>query len=290
VLDTLSVAGSADVRTHLDLEILATQRNRQRVTEDAGRHRHHNATRRKPAHEHIGYGTRDGVITNIDEGSVGVGTRVLIVEDHELLAQSLRFALQADGFDVQETHTQRGEDILRAAEDLDPDLVLLDLDIGGDLGSSLPLIAPLRERGTQVVMLTGITDRVRLAECVEAGAIGIVSKAEPFDHLIAAVKTAAEDRTLLAPAERDELLAELRRQRRADEERLAVFARLTPRERDVLAALMDGMSAEQIAKDAVVSLATVRSQIRSILMKLGVHSQLEAVALARRSGWQPTAE
>ena len=214
-------------------------------------------------------------------------TRVLIVEDHELLAQSLTFALRADGFDVHETHTKRGEDILAAAADLQPDVVLLDLDIGGELGSSVSLIEPLGVQGAQVVMLTGITDRVRLAECVEAGAIGIVSKSEPFDHLIAAVKEAIEQGTLLSPGERQDLLAALRRHRRADAERMAVFGRLTPREQEVLAALMDGKSAEQIAKDAVVSLATVRSQIRSILMKLGVHSQLEAVALARRSGWTP---
>lgn len=219
-----------------------------------------------------------------------MGTRVLIVEDHELLAQSLVFALRADGFDVHESKTLQGSGILEAAAELEPDVVLLDLDIGGDLGSSVPLIQPLHEHGACVVMLTGITDRVRLAECVEAGAIGIVSKSEPFDRLVDAVKDAVELGTLLSPGQRDELLAELRRQRRADRERLAAFRHLTPREQDVLGALMDGKSAEQIAREAVVSVATVRSQIRSVLQKLGVHSQLEAVALARRSGWERAPE
>jgi two-component system, NarL family, nitrate/nitrite response regulator NarL len=213
-------------------------------------------------------------------------TKVLIVEDHELLSQSLRFALQADGLDVTEVTARDQEGILKAAADAEPDVVLLDLDIGGPLGTSVSLIAPLQESGAHVVMLTGINDRVRLAECIEAGAIGIVSKSEPFERLLVAVKEAVELGTLISPAQRDDLMAELRRQRAEERKRRAAFERLTPRESAVLQALMDGKSADQIAHENFVSVATIRSQIRSILMKLGVNSQLGAVALARKSGWQ----
>lgn len=65
------------------------------------------------------------------------------------------------------------------------------------------------------------------------------------------------------------------------------FKQLSPRERDVLLALMRGETAKQIANRHDVSLATVRSQIQSVLSKLGVRSQLEAVVLAHRTGWQP---
>jgi len=67
---------------------------------------------------------------------------------------------------------------------------------------------------------------------------------------------------------------------------MAPFEQLTGRERVVLGALMDGASAGEIAKASFVSMATVRSQIRSILEKLGVHSQVAAVALAHRSRWE----
>jgi DNA-binding NarL/FixJ family response regulator len=63
------------------------------------------------------------------------------------------------------------------------------------------------------------------------------------------------------------------------------FERLSPRERQVLQALMRGLTASEISREAFVSMPTVRSQIRSILMKLGVSSQLGAVVLAYRSGW-----
>jgi DNA-binding NarL/FixJ family response regulator len=91
---------------------------------------------------------------------------------------------------------------------------------------------------------------------------------------------------LLDRHQRQELLAALRQQRAADRERLEVFERLTPREAKVLAALMDGKSAEQIATETYVSITTVRTHIRSTLSKLAVNSQLAAVALARRAGWQ----
>ena len=68
---------------------------------------------------------------------------------------------------------------------------------------------------------------------------------------------------------------------------LEFFAVLTEREKFVLAELMEGHGAEQIAKAAVVSISTVRSQIKAILQKLGVNSQLAAVAMARRAGWSP---
>ncbi len=136
-------------------------------------------------------------------------------------------------------------------------------------------------------MLTGTTDRVRLAACVEAGAIGVVNKSVSFEQLMRAVRDAVELGSLLTPHQREDLLGELRRQRAADRQRLALFAALTPREQQVLASLMDGRSAEAIATEAYVSVTTVRSQIRSVLMKLGVNSQLSAVAKARAAGWHP---
>ena len=100
-----------------------------------------------------------------------------------------------------------------------------------------------------------------------------------------AVRGAAEGRPILRDDERHALLAEARSRRRVDEERLGPFRSLSAREQAVLARLLAGDSAETIAHRSYVSLATVRSQIRAILLKLGVNSQLAAVALAREAGW-----
>ena len=210
---------------------------------------------------------------------------VLIIEDHELLAQSLVFALRAEGVDADTLKPETTDQILKVAEERRPTVVLLDLELGGEIGDSIPLIGPLEELGAQVMMVTGVTNRVRLAECLEAGATGLIDKSTPFDQLVEAVREVAELGNLIPQQQRHELMSELRRQRAADRERLEPFERLTSREEQVLAGLMDGKSAEKIAEESFVSLATVRSQIRAILLKLDVNSQLGAVALARRNGW-----
>ena len=171
---------------------------------------------------------------------------------------------------------------------LAPVLVLLDLDLGS-MGSGLDLIRPLTEAGARVVMVTGVSDRARLGACIEAGAVGVVSKAAEFSVLIDTVHRAIQGVPLLSDDERQALLQEARRRRRADRDRLAPFDALSPREREVLVHLLAGESAETIAEKTYVSLATVRSHIRAILLKLGVNSQIAAVALARNAGW-PAAE
>ena len=211
---------------------------------------------------------------------------MLIVEDHGLLGDSLGAALRSEGFDVVRPNALDVETVLAEADATNPHVALLDLRLDGD-ETALPMIAPLRDGGASVVMVTGERDRVRLAECVEAGAIGLVDKSESFDSLLEAVRHVARLRTMLTEAERDDLLRLLREARLADGRRREPFERLTAREQAVLGGVMDGLSAEAIAERDFVSIATVRSQIRSILSKLGVSSQLAAVALARAAEWAP---
>lgn len=214
----------------------------------------------------------------------GSAPTVLIVEDHELLAESLSFALRAEGFTVEVIPLISLDAIVDAARVLGPDLVLLDLDLG-HIGSALPLVRPLSGLGADVLVVTGTTDEMRIAETLEAGAVGYVHKSRPFDELLGAVVEVANGRSPLHTSQRTELLLDLRRHRLERAEELEGFMRLTPREQAVLARLMEGGSAESIAKDEYITVATVRSHIRGILGKLGVNTQIGAVAAARRAGW-----
>jgi DNA-binding NarL/FixJ family response regulator len=135
-------------------------------------------------------------------------------------------------------------------------------------------------------VLTGATDQLLLAACVEAGAVGIISKTEGFPSLCAAVERVARNERLLPAGRREEMLDQLRAERRSERAREAQFGRMTQRECEVLARMMEGYSAATIAEESFVSLATVRTQIRSILQKLDATSQLEAVAAAYRAGWR----
>lgn len=212
---------------------------------------------------------------------------VLIVEDHALLADGLAMSLRRAGIGAETADASSSEAILDAARRVRPDVVLLDLVLGDAVGLSVPLIAGLRSCGAQVLVLTGVSDPAVLGSCIEAGATGLVSKSESFDDVFDKLMRAVRRESTLYAGERDEMLRSLRDRRAEERARTQPFERLTARERVVLGALMGGASAEEIAKASFVSLATVRSQIRSILEKLGVHSQVAAVALAHRAHWEP---
>jgi DNA-binding NarL/FixJ family response regulator len=211
--------------------------------------------------------------------------RVLIVDDHALLAETLASELRHAGCVVAVLRVPTVAEVVAAVDDFRPDVALLDLYLGPGIGTSIPLIAPFADRGVEVLVLTGATDELLFARCLEAGASAVLSKAAQFDELLAVVVDAAEHQRVQPMAEREEMLERLRVARQAEGVRLAPFRRLTPRESAVLAMLMDGKSAAEIAQVRVVSLATVRSQIRAILQKLDVTSQIAAVAMAHRAGW-----
>lgn len=212
--------------------------------------------------------------------------RVAIVEDHELLAESLFYVLRDEGYQAAVISGSNLDDIGDAVVDFSPDVVLLDLNLGPEVGSGLPLVTRLSaEEDMRVVVITGVEDRLKLSECIEAGAVGLISKAASFESLLMAIRDAVESDAAMSEVERQDWLAELRRYRAEDRRRRKPFEELTPREQEVLARLCQGHSATQIAEESYVALSTVRSQIRAVLIKLGVGSQLEAVAVAHRSGW-----
>lgn len=213
--------------------------------------------------------------------------RLIMIEDHELLAQSLQAALGAEGIDVVRVWTDDRDKLLDEAVAAAPGLLLLDYDLGPDIGLASGLIEPLRAAGMDVVMLTGVTDRLVHARCVREGALGVIDKSVSFDELLDQIRTVLDDGGLLTRHEREELLSALRVHEQARARQLRAFHDLTTREREVLGALMQGKSADTIAEESVVSVATIRTQIRSILSKLGVNSQLSAVARAQEARWEP---
>jgi len=213
--------------------------------------------------------------------------RILIVDDHPLIALGLQLALAARGWEVEVSTGPIAAAVVAHACCFKPELVVLDVHLGAELGSGVDLIAPLRQVGAAVVMLTGESDRFVLASCLEAGAVGWIGKGSGLDEVLTSIEDVADGRPLIGCATRAALLEELRAERNRVRTMHSPFEALTRREQRVLGALMDGMSAEEIAEADFVALTTIRSQIRAVLHKLGVCSQLAAVAKANRAGWQP---
>ena len=210
--------------------------------------------------------------------------RVLLIEDHVILREALGLALAASGFDVRAAEDLDYNGVLAAARSFDPQLVLLDFYLAD--GDSLEMIEPLVAAGSRVLMLTGAAGRPVMGECIEAGAAGILEKGQPLERLVDTIRRALTGSNVMRPTERDLLLE---RSHAAKEEARHLeepFMQLTVKERHVLAYLVEGRSAEEIARQELVTLHTVRSQIKSVLAKLGVQSQLAAVAMAHRCGWR----
>jgi two-component system, NarL family, nitrate/nitrite response regulator NarL len=209
-----------------------------------------------------------------------VHARVLIVEDHQMLAEALALGLGNRGFDCRVADLSDIGSTLDEAARWHPALVLLDLDLGAADG--LSFLRNLRATGARVLVITGCRDESRLAAAVALGAAGWVSKTEAFEQLLAFAERAARDEPLIALVRLEELTQLGREQLKAEADLRTRAALLTPREREVLAAISDGTSAQGVAERFTISIGTARAHIRSILMKLGVSTQLAAVAMVRQ--------
>ncbi|GAA2565543.1 LuxR C-terminal-related transcriptional regulator [Pseudonocardia hydrocarbonoxydans] len=213
---------------------------------------------------------------------------VTIVDDHQLVGVALTAALRAHGIRTRYVDPTADPGLPAALDDDDPGLVVLDLDLGpGPDGASIDgvdLVPRVRATGRDVLLLTGSRDRPRIAAAVAAGALGWLAKSLPFDEIVATIAATARGEHRFDPGPRSALVAEHHAAAGARRELDRRWSRLTPREREVLARLVDGRRVADVAREFVVAEATVRTQVRSILAKLEVRSQLEAVAVARTVG------
>jgi DNA-binding NarL/FixJ family response regulator len=210
---------------------------------------------------------------------------VLVVDDHELIAEALTRLLAARN--LRAVARAPGHDLPERIGDADAGLVLLDLDLGpGDDGRDLDaydLVRRMSQGRRRVVILTGSRDRSEIAAALAEGAVGWLSKALPLPELVDRIVCAAAGNGPMTEEERRHWVAEHRARlgRRAEiQERLH---RLSRREREVLEHLAAGHRADAIANRFVVSTATIRSQIHSLLRKLEAGSQIEAVAILREA-------
>ncbi len=216
-----------------------------------------------------------------------MAARILLVDDHVVIVHAMAQALRNAGFSEVSYVGPEELDVagvLAAADRFRPDVALVDLNLGVGR-SGVPIIGPLVGRGIAVVAFSARDDELVIAECLEAGAVGYLNKGEAFDVVIDCVSRVAAGEEVVPPAKREALLARLREHRAASDKRLRAFEELSPREGAVLKALLGGRSPRDIAEEQYVSVKTIRSQIESIYRKLGVRSQLAAVALAREVGW-----
>lgn len=210
--------------------------------------------------------------------------RVLIVDDHQVVADGLALVLSNDpAVSVVGTAGTVGE-ATRLAADLDPDVILMDYYLPDGTAADAARAIRSQQSDVPLVMLTANLTDDALAEAVEVGACGFLSKSQAGTEVVDAVQRAFSKEMLIPAATLARLLSKQRGEKSEAPANANLAEPLTPREREVLSLMADGLDNHGIAQQLVVSYTTVRSHVENILEKLDAHSKLEAVAKAHQYG------
>ncbi|MGI5242059.1 response regulator [Dactylosporangium sp. CA-139066] len=202
--------------------------------------------------------------------------RVLIVDDHKVVRQGLRYLLeQEDGIEVV-GECADGASALQAVRSLEPTVVLLDLFLPGlapgENGLSVLTHIKRDRPATEVLMLTSSNADEHLLAAVRAGALAYLPKTAGVDQVVASVRAAARGESLLEPR----IAARLVREIREGTTRRGRLDQLSPREVEVLGVLARGRSNREIARTLAISEETVKAHVSSILAKLQLADRTQA--------------
>ena len=222
----------------------------------------------------------------VENGVDAQKTRILLVEDHASFRQALSFMFERE--DEFEVVGQAGS-LAEARDFLDGSAVATDVavcDLALPDGDGFGLIEELAARDDKIttLVLSASLEPARFARAVEAGASGVLHKAAAISDIVDAVRRLRAGEALLSPAEIVDMLRMVSRKRQEELEAQRAIDRLTPREKEVLQALAEGLDSKSIAEKLHITVETERTHMVNILGKLGVHSRLQALVFAARNG------
>jgi DNA-binding NarL/FixJ family response regulator len=213
-------------------------------------------------------------------------TRVLIVDDHALVRAALRILLESQPGVVVVGEASGVDEALGITNREQPDVILLDLDLGNvrgiDLLPQLHMAAP----NTHVVVLTGVRDAEIHRQAVRLGAVGLVLKEKAAEVLLQAIDKVCAGGVWLDTMLIADVLSEMTRpkfKQPTDPEEMKI-ASLTAREREVIELVGQGLKNQAIADRLCISEATVRHHLTSVFAKLGVDDRLQLAVYAFRHG------
>ncbi len=207
--------------------------------------------------------------------------RLLLADDHRMLREGLRRSMTEEGFDVV-AEAGDGEEAVRLADELTPDVVLMDVTMPDVDGVEAARRIRSDHADVQVVMLTMHADQDVITSAIRAGACGYLVKDCSTDEIAGAVRAAAADETTLSPGIAASMLDEVRR---LDEPTTAEADRVVSRrEEEVLQLIAVGCSTPEVASRLYISQKTVKNHLASIYQKLDARDRTQAVLQAVRMG------
>jgi len=212
---------------------------------------------------------------------VAMAVRVLLTDDHALVRQGLKLLLSQDPDLEVVGEAGNGREAIEKAEQLKPDVVLMDLLM--PVMDGLTAIGELRERlpEVEVIALTSVLEDASVVQAIKSGAIGYLLKDTQALDLCNSIKAAAQGRVQLSPEAAARLVREIRPHPRTED------IGLTEREMDVLRLVAAGQSNHQIAESLTIQESTVKTHVSRLLSKLGVKSRTQIAVHAWQAGLLP---
>jgi DNA-binding NarL/FixJ family response regulator len=212
--------------------------------------------------------------------------RLLIVDDHALFREGLRALFSAIEDIELVGETSNGQGAVDLAEEVQPDVVLMDIDMPGMSGVQATRAILRKTPSTGVVMVTMLEDDASVFSAMRAGARGYVLKGAQPNELVETIRAVASGQALFGPAIATRIMRFFDEQGERFETSLPedAFPELTPRELEVLELIAAGDKNSQIAEELVISDKTVRNHITNIFSKLQVADRAQAIIKAREAG------
>jgi DNA-binding NarL/FixJ family response regulator len=209
--------------------------------------------------------------------------RIIIADDHPIVRQGLEVVLNAQGDMSLVGQATNGEEAVRLAQELRPDVIIMDLQMPVKDGLTAIREIDRSDVATNILVLTSFPEDDNVFAAIKAGAAGFLLKDSPPDQLLGAIRTVYRGESVLHPTVARKLIQEIKQ----PAELPPAEKPLTPRELEVLQYVAHGLSNREIAEELGVSVRTVTTHVRNILDKLHLANRTQAALYAIEKGIAP---